>query len=58
MIEFKQLTPDFPVGKKATVCLEYNLHNLWIGLHFKRSGLWHIYICLIPCLSIHLRVGR
>lgn len=45
--------------KNVTVALEFKLQDLWVGAfwHRKRSILGseqHIWICLLPCLPIHI----
>lgn len=45
--------------------LEFNIHDIWIGCYWKnvksdigykckRLGRQEIYVCLIPCIVIHL----
>jgi len=40
---------------KVSIVLE--IHDFWVGLYWRYDkcyALLHIYICLIPCLPIHI----
>ena len=44
--------------------LEFKPADLWVGIFWKWSGTWRkpkdrldLWICLVPCLPIHLRLG-
>lgn len=39
------------------ITIEFEKHDLWIGLYWRydeQYRLGHIYICLLPCLPIHI----
>lgn len=41
------------------ITLELKLADMWVGAFFKRSGdVLHVWICLLPCLPIHLQIGK
>lgn len=37
------------------VLVDFNLHDCWVGCHWKRSGgpRIDIWICVIPCFPVH-----
>ena len=43
------------------VTIEFKLQDLWIGAYWrydKAYQLQHLYICLIPCIPIHITFDR
>ena len=42
--------------KGYTIVLEFKLQDLWIGVFWKTNdiGLTDIWVCLFPCLPIHI----
>jgi len=39
------------------ISVEFVLNDFWVGLYYrfdKAYGLRHFYICIIPCLPIHI----
>jgi hypothetical protein len=43
---------------KLSVRLEFKLEDFWIGVFWKRSQVaTHVWICLLPCLPIHLTIS-
>ena len=53
---------------KWSIKLELNPHDFWIGIFWRfksrrdRHGLiydcWDIYVCLVPCVAIHVMQGE
>lgn len=40
---------------KVSIWIEFNPHDLWIGLYWKRYyGERHFYVCVLPMLPIHI----
>ncbi len=47
------------VSKPIELSLELCFNDLWIGLYWRESLFYDEYfICIIPCLPIHLKVRR
>ena len=45
--------------RETTVRLEVKLQDAWIGAFWRRDGAeLHVWICLVPCLPIHIRTMR
>ena len=43
------------------VTIEFILNDLWVGAYWRRDkvyGLFHLYICLVPCIPIHITFDR
>lgn len=36
--------------------LEWKINDFWIGCFWRRfdSGAWDVWLCLVPCLPIHI----
>lgn len=45
-----------------SAALEFKAEDAWVGAFWRRSGVYaeqlEIWICLIPCLPIHLTIGK
>ena len=37
--------------------LEFQPRDLWVGLYWTRMRYFHVYICLVPMLPLHLTFG-
>ncbi len=44
--------------KNAWLSLEFKPQDLWIGAYWHRpaKGLLHVWVCLLPCLPVHLTI--
>jgi hypothetical protein len=47
-------------AKITKVSIEFEIRDFWVGLFWKEDEYYvnHIYICLIPCLPIHIQWVR
>ena len=46
-------------GRRWTLALEWKAADLWIGAFWDRRGpLLNLWICLLPCLPIHVQLLR
>jgi hypothetical protein len=48
---------------KWWIALEFKLADLWIGAYWDREKdggdtHFHIWVCLLPCLPVHLSIRR
>jgi hypothetical protein len=42
-----------------SIRLEWKPQDAWIGAYWKQTEeRWHLWICLLPCLPIHLQWTR
>jgi len=57
MSKTAQITKAFSLSKNWNFCLEFKLADLWVGAFWSEDdiGLIDIYICVLPCLPIHIR---
>lgn len=50
---------DRPLHREWYVRTEFKLGDLWLGIFWKEGEgyheSWHLYICLLPCLPIHIK---
>lgn len=55
-----RLTPPVPLVKHWNASLEFKLADMWVGCFWSQNdiGLIDIWICLLPCLPIHIRSYR
>ena len=40
-----------------SLSIELEIRDMWIGIywrHDKLYQLWHLYICIVPCLPVHI----
>jgi hypothetical protein len=38
--------------------IEFKLADMWVGAFWQRRGnTLHIWICILPCLPLHLQIG-
>jgi hypothetical protein len=37
---------------------EWKLADMWIGVFWKRSDVLHVWICLLPCVPLHIEIGE
>lgn len=46
------------LGSNKILKLEFNPHDFWIGVYWihEFTGVWEIYICLIPCLPLKFSI--
>jgi len=46
---------------KMEINLEFKKEDLWIGAYWRYDCaymLWHLWVCIIPCLSIHFTIDK
>lgn len=41
-------------GTYCKVQFQLELRDMWIGLFWRKTAFWHFYICLVPCLPLHI----
>jgi hypothetical protein len=45
--------------KRIRAKFECKLEDCWVGVFWRQSnGVLHLWICLLPCLPLHVQVGR
>lgn len=56
----RTLIPAIALSKHWNVTLEFKLADLWVGAFYTQGdiGLIDIWVCLLPCLPIHIRNYR
>ena len=49
-------TPLMEKQKRGWHCqLEFKLEDMWIGAYWRRGSLsWDLWICLVPCVPLHI----
>ena len=46
-------------SERCIVRLQWEPRDLWVGLFWRKSEIcWHIYICLIPLIPLHISILR
>ena len=41
-------------GTWCKVQLQLELRDIWIGLFWRKTSFWHFYMCVVPCLPLHI----
>lgn len=47
------------ITNRHRLSFEFKLADLWLGAFYARKGdTLHVWVCILPCLPLHLEVTR